>query len=102
MVGFTRHLGGGCTTGGDAASEAIFLVSTLIIREEKKTIPIFSGNSKDKSILQLLKEAERVANSNQWDEKTKIKCFNERLAGPAATYSSEIWDATVPEDDKKC
>ena len=32
-------------------------LGTLIIREEKKTIPIFSGNSKDKSILQWLKEA---------------------------------------------
>jgi Retrotransposon gag protein/Zinc knuckle len=87
---------------GDALARALSTaLGTLIIREEKKAIPIFSGSSKDKSILQWLKEAERVANANQWDEKTKIKCFNERLAGPAATYSSEIWASTVPEDDRK-
>ena len=60
----------------------------LFSREDKKSIPLFSGNW-DTMVTDWFKEAERVAKNNSWDDAQKLRFFSDRLKGEALDWHLE-------------
>lgn len=65
----------------DQSSQVVTILDELFPREERKLIPIFSGDIDD--IVDWLDEAETVADSNYWNDAQKLIFFLNRLKGEA-------------------
>lgn len=75
-------------------------IDSILGVESKKRIPVFSGSSKE-SFLKWIKEAESVANQNNWQPLDRLKFFSERLEGAAEQFNkNELWPQNTPEADK--
>lgn len=65
----------------------------LFSREDKKSIPVLKSSISDKLITHWLKEAERVARNNNWDDEHKIKfpptVLREKKAEWHSTYEND-------------
>jgi len=61
------------------SSQVVTILDELFSREERKLIPIFSGDIDDDDIVNWLDEAETVADSNNWNDSQKLKFFLNRL-----------------------
>lgn len=71
------------------AKDVAITLSEILTREEKKTIPIYKGYSRETTVTSWLKEAEAVADANNWDDQTKKKFFGSRLKDAALTWHRE-------------
>jgi peptidoglycan hydrolase CwlO-like protein len=58
----------------------------LFSREEKKSIPLFSGQSDGKLIHDWLKTCKKIGDNNSWDSFQRIRFFSDRLSGEAADW----------------
>ena len=65
-------------------------IGELFSREDKKSIPIFKGQSDDRDINDWLKEAERIAQNNEWDDGQRVRFFSDRLKGEALDWHLEF------------
>lgn len=63
----------------------------LVSREDRKNIPIFKGDG-DPFVVDWLRDAERIARSNEWDDSQRIKFFSDRLRGEACEWHFEFLD----------
>lgn len=73
-----------------SAGQSVFLkhLGELVSREDRKNIPIFKGDG-EHYVSDWLREAERTARSNEWDDSQKIKFFADRLRGEAYEWHSD-------------
>jgi len=58
----------------------------LFSREEKKTIPMFSGQTDGKSIHDFLKIAKRLKDNNAWDDQQIVRFISDRLCDEALDW----------------
>ena len=58
----------------------------LFSREEKKTIPMFSGQTDGKSIHDFLKIAKRLKDNNTWDDQQLVRFISDRLCDEALDW----------------
>lgn len=72
-------------------AEFIEKLGELVSKEDRKTIPLFKGGVSDSKLSEFdwIKEAERIARSNNWTDSHKIRFFGDRLKGDAADWHSE-------------
>ena len=62
-------------------------LAELYSREEKKSIPLFLGTGDDRLVPDWIRDAERVAESNDWTaEQKKVKYFSDRLKDDAVEW----------------
>ena len=74
---------------------------TIISEEDKKRIPVFTGNTKDTHFAEWLKKAERVATKNGWSDDDKLKHFCDRLDGGAADFNKKgLWPPNTQQNAK--
>jgi Zinc knuckle len=74
---------------------------TIISEEDKKRIPTFPGNTKERSFEEWIKIADRVAKKNGWDDDTKFKNYCDRLEGGAADFNEKgLWPPNTQDDAK--
>ena len=73
------------------AGQSAFLkqLGELVSREDRKNIPVFKGDG-DPFVADWLREAERIARSNEWDDTQKLKFFSSRLKGEASEWHYEF------------
>ncbi len=67
----------------NANAQVVTTLSDIFSREERKLIPIFTGDLDDKDIEEWLDEAEDIAESNNWTDAQKLRFFPDRLKGEA-------------------
>ena len=74
-----------------SAGQSAFLkqLGELISRDDRKNIPHFRGDG-DLFAGDWLREAERVARTNEWDDSQKIRFFGDRLKGEAREWHMEL------------
>ena len=74
----------------ESQGQSVFLrhLGELVTREDRKNIPIFKGDG-ELFAADWLREAERIARSNEWDDSQKIKFFADRLRGEAYEWHCE-------------
>ena len=70
----------------DANDALVKQLGELFSREDKKSIPIFKRSSDEKLVTDWLREAERIANNNEWDDSQKLKFFPDRFKDEAADW----------------
>ena len=70
----------------DANDALVRQLGELFSREDKKSIPIFKRSSDEKLVTDWLREAERIANNNEWDDEQKLKFFPDRFKHEAADW----------------
>ena len=89
----------------DITEPLIKQLGELFSREDKKSISIFKGSANNILVTDWLKEAERIAQNNQWDSEQKIRFFSDRLKNEAVDWHLEYMENlnTAPqyEDWKK-
>ena len=61
-------------------------LAELYSREEKKTIPLFLGTGDERLVADWIREAERVADSNDWSSEQRVKYFSDRLKDDAVDW----------------
>ncbi len=62
----------------------------LVSREDRKSIPVYNGTGSGTPLYTWLKEAERVARNNDWNDVQKIRFFGDHLRGDAADWHTEF------------
>ncbi len=62
----------------------------LVSREDRKSIRVYNGTGSGTPLYTWLKEAERVASNNDWNDAQKICFFGDRLRGDAADWHTEF------------
>ena len=72
-----------------ATNELSKKLGELFSREDKKLIPIYRGQSDESDILEWFKEAERVADNNDWDPSQRLRFFSDRLKSEALDWHVE-------------
>ena len=58
----------------DVTLQIVSTLKEIFSREERKLIPIFTGDD-DIDVEEWLKEAEKVAISNEWSDEQKLRFF---------------------------
>ena len=58
----------------------------LFSREEKKSIPLFSGQSDGKLIHDWLRTCRKIGDNNNWSPNTRIRFYSDRLSGEEADW----------------
>ena len=69
--------------------QMVATLKELFSREERKLIPLFSGDVDDRNVMDWLREAEKIATSNEWSDEQKLRFFPDRLKGEAFDCSLE-------------
>jgi len=72
----------------DVTLQIVSTLKEIFSREERKLIPIFTGDD-DIDVEEWLKEAEKVAISNEWSDEQKLRFFPDRLINEAFEFHLE-------------
>ena len=70
-------------------NQLIRQLGELFSREDKKSIQIFKGSNNDCLVTDWIREAERIARNNQWDDAQKLRFFPDRFKGEAMDWHVE-------------
>ena len=83
---------GGQIQAQDITGPLVRQLGKLFSREDKKLIPIFKGTSSEILVTDWIKEAERVAKNNGWDDEQKLRFYSDRLKDEALDWYTEYMD----------
>ena len=73
-------------------------LAELYSRKENKSIPLFLGSGDDRLVADWIRDAERVAESNDWTAEQKVKYFSDRLKDDAVEWHISHLETNSKDD----